>query len=74
MGKISGKKRGFLPLTDFDFSFQICKTFDLFLFGCFVVNIHGRGNIRMAHDLLNDFQIRFIFAKSGAESMPQIMG
>ena len=45
----------------------------LLFLGRFCVHIHCSGNIRMTHDLLNDLQVGFVFAETGAERMPEMV-
>ena len=56
---------------------QLCgkhiECLPLLFFRCFRVDVHGCLNVAVPHDGLNDLQIRFVFTKTGAESMPQIM-
>ena len=37
------------------------------------IYIHCGADIHMTHDILNDFQIRFILTKSGTEGMTKIV-
>lgn len=41
--------------------------------GGFCVNLHGRFDVPVSHDVLNDFQVGFVFAQPGAERVPEIM-
>ena len=60
-------------LTDLDFALKVCKTRHFSFFGRLIVDVHGGWNIRVSHNLLNDFEIGFIFAETGTESVPEIV-
>lgn len=54
----------------------IFQSFNCFLFlhiCCFRINIHRCFNICMTHNTLNHFQISFIFTKSGAKCVSDMM-
>ena len=57
----------------FDFAFQVGEAFFLLLLSCFGVDIHGRFDIGVSHDLLNDLDVAFVFAKACTESVAQVV-
>lgn len=60
-------------LCNFDFPLQIFKGYLFSLFRYLCINVHGGADVAMPHDFLNNLQVRFIFAKTSAKGMPQIM-
>ena len=71
-GVKSGVKLG-VESANLDFAIQLGKGCHFLLFCRFGIDIHGRFNISVTHDLLNDFDIGFILTEPCTEGVAEVM-
>ena len=59
--------------SNLDFSLKVSEALSFLLSRRLVVDVHRCGDIGVTHNLLDDFQIRFVLTKPGAKSMSEDM-